>query len=152
MGDRANLVISFKSTAEAQTLADALPGTIVLYSHWGGTDLGLDLAAALKKAMPRWADPTYAARIIVSQMVGGDWASETGYGLLAGETSDNEHAILLVDLEQLKVRLFGDAGEYVSADSTGNTKPTAEWAFAQFAAMEPAEARYAHQGPADSDD
>lgn len=146
MGDRANLVIAYKSTANATTLGEALPGTVVLYTHSGGYRLGPDLAAALFKCKPRWTDDTYGARIIVSQIVGKEWASEYGYGLLAGQTSDNERAILLVDFEQQKVRRFGNPGEYLSPSKCEASKPTAEWSFEEFSSMAPTDARLAHLG------
>lgn len=152
MGDRTNFVISYKSTADAKTLADALPGSLVLYSHWGGYEAGPSLSVALKAAKPRWTDYSYCARIIVSQIVGDYWKDETGYGLLVGEVADNEHAILLVDLKQQKVRLFGDAGEYLSLNSAGSAKPTAEWSFAEFAEMDVAQAGKAHQGDGSYDE
>jgi hypothetical protein len=44
---------------------------------------------ALAKATPRWDDPTYATRIVVSQLIGNNWNSETGYGLyVTNETSE----------------------------------------------------------------
>jgi len=60
-----------------------------LYSHWGGYDRFGSLANALHAAEPRWNDTTYAARIIVSQLIGGDWADELGFGLWAS----NEHGL-----------------------------------------------------------
>lgn len=54
-----------------------------LYSHWGGYDRFVSLAKALRAAEPRWTDTSYAARIIVSQLIGTDWAEETGFGLWA---------------------------------------------------------------------
>ena len=54
-----------------------------LYSHWGETDRFEDLARALHAARPRWNDESYAARIIVSQLIGPQWESETGFGLWA---------------------------------------------------------------------
>lgn len=54
-----------------------------LYSHWGETDRFSDLANALEKARPRWSDESYAARIIVSQLIGPLWESDTGFGLWA---------------------------------------------------------------------
>ncbi len=54
-----------------------------LYSHWGGYDRFIDLARALQAAEPRWNDSSYAARIIVSQLIGDQWAEEIGFGLPA---------------------------------------------------------------------
>ena len=71
MGDRS--VVGFRTTHDAPTL--------YLYSHWGGRSLNMQLADALVTARPRWNDPAYATRICVSQIIGHDWARETGYGL-----------------------------------------------------------------------
>lgn len=147
MGDRANLVISFKSTADAKTLAEALPNSIVLYSHWGGYDLGPDLARALDAARSRWDDDSYSARIIVSQVIGSAWNQPAGYGLMPGELGDNERAVLLVDLKQQKVRRFGDPGRYLSPDAAPHAEPTGEWTFEQFAAFTEDQARAAHLVP-----
>jgi hypothetical protein len=61
-----------------------------LYSHWGGDNKIQDLAYAIKKAQPRWQDEGYAARIIVSYLIGSDWENETGFGLYAGENGGEE--------------------------------------------------------------
>lgn len=54
-----------------------------LYSHWGEYERFQNLAHALDKARPRWSDESYAARIIVSNLIGPDWDSELGFGLWA---------------------------------------------------------------------
>lgn len=57
--------------------------SVNLYSHWGGYDRFINLAAALKAAEPRWNDSSYCTRIIVSQLIGDSWKDETGFGLWA---------------------------------------------------------------------
>lgn len=146
MGDRANLVLTSKSTAEAKTLGDALPGSIVLYSHWGGYDMGPALAAALKAAKPRWDDDSYGMRIIVSQVIGAEWADTNGLGLQAGELGDNERAVLLVDFAQQKVRRFGDPASYLNPRIAASATPTGEWTFSEFASFTADAARIAHLG------
>ena len=79
MGDR--IVYSIKQDKDS---------SVNLYSHWGGESRFINLAVALKAAEPRWGDETYCTRIIVSQLIGEDWNSETGYGLWA---SDSDNAI-----------------------------------------------------------
>jgi hypothetical protein len=151
MGDRTNFVITPKTTAEAKTLADALPGAIVLYSHGGGWDAGPDLAKALRAAKSRieMGDHGYTSRILVSQIIGMAWSRETGYGLYVGEIGDNEHAVFVVDLEQGKVRLFGHSGTYLSPGSALRQEPTAEWLIADFAALGDEAARAVHMGESD---
>lgn len=89
MGDRANFVF-----------VQPNGNSIVLYGHWAGHNMLSNLADAVTKAMPRWSDVSYATRIAISQMVGEQWNSETGWGLQVNEISDNEHKIPVVDFEQ----------------------------------------------------
>ena len=72
---------------------------ISLYSHWGEDSRHTDLAIALDHARPRWSDESYCARIIVSQLIGDDWNSETGYGLMAGNQGMYDETAIDVDLE-----------------------------------------------------
>jgi hypothetical protein len=67
-------------------------GEMVLYSHWGGDTKKTDLAGALNAAMPRikMGDTSYALRIIISQLIGDSWDSETGYGLFLGPNGGEE--------------------------------------------------------------
>lgn len=73
-----------------------------LYSHWGGYGRHEALATALRAAQPRWTDSTYAARIIVSQLIGDQWGSETGFGLWAsdedGQYSGGDHPDIVINL------------------------------------------------------
>ena len=75
--------------------------SINLYSHWGGYDRFVTLAKALKAAEPRWDDTSYATRIIVSQLIGTDWADETGFGLWASNEQGmygGDHPDITIDL------------------------------------------------------
>ena len=59
-----------------------------------------DLAYAIAKASPRWDDISYATRIMISQLVGESWNSETGYGLFAdaiGGEESYEHTVIDLD-------------------------------------------------------
>ena len=86
MGDRANF--GFRQSDG---------NTIVLYGHWAGHNMLANLASAVDKARGRWADEAYATRICISQLVGDDWNSETGWGISVNTISDNEHKIPLID-------------------------------------------------------
>jgi hypothetical protein len=86
MGDRANF--GFKQSNGE---------TIILYGHWAGHDMLKNLAKAVETARPRWIDEAYATRIVVSQLVGNDWTSETGWGLSVNTILDNEHKIPVID-------------------------------------------------------
>lgn len=91
MGDR--VVFSIKQ-------ADG--NSINLYSHWGGYDRFRALAAALEKSRPRWTDESYGIRIIVSQLIGDQWDTETGFGLWAatdlGAYFGGDHPDLVIDM------------------------------------------------------
>jgi hypothetical protein len=72
-------------------------GSVWLYSHWGGDSKVADLQAAIEKAKPRWDDPSYAMRIVVSQLIGSDWDSETGFGLSSYESGEESYDPIVVD-------------------------------------------------------
>lgn len=57
--------------------------SIYLYSHWGGDSKWVDTASALAESEPRWGDVSYASRIFISQIIGNNWNSETGYGIVS---------------------------------------------------------------------
>lgn len=67
-------------------------GDLTLYSHWGGESKREDLAFAIQKAMPRikMGDPSYALRIMISQLIGESWDDETGFGLFVGSEGGEE--------------------------------------------------------------
>jgi hypothetical protein len=61
---------------------------IHLYSHSGGEEKFGDTQNAIIAAMPRWNDPSYGARIFISNIVRENWDSETGFGIGAGSSSE----------------------------------------------------------------
>ena len=76
-----------------------------LYSHWGGYDRYSALAYALEKSRPRWNDESYASRIIISNLIGPEWDSETGWGLWAGEdfgAGDYPSITVHLDIKQVE--------------------------------------------------
>lgn len=89
MGDRANFAF-----------VQPNGNTIVLYGHWGGHQMLNNLAESVAMAQPRWSDPAYATRIVISRMIGDGWAYETGWGLHVNEIGDNEHKIPVIDWAQ----------------------------------------------------
>ena len=82
MGDRANVII---------TAGENPP--VVLYSHWGGTDLhNGSLEAAMINARHRIGDPGYYVKLLADSL--------EEQGLLSGigtTLDDNEHPIMVVD-------------------------------------------------------
>ena len=100
MGDR--IVYSIKQDKDL---------SVNLYSHWGGYDRFATLARALKAAEPRWNDVSYGTRIIVSHLIGDEWADELGFGLWAS----NEHGMYGGDHPDIIIDLINKTVE----DETG---------------------------------
>jgi hypothetical protein len=105
MGDRANVIFTTKKAVTGKGQDRLLKGNIVLYSHWGGCELATNVRKALAKAEGRWSDAGYATRIIVSRLVGDEWADTTGFGLYVGELGDNSHNFVVVDFAVQCIRI-----------------------------------------------
>ena len=101
--------------------------SVNLYSHWGGYDRFVNLANALRAAEPRWNDSSYATRIIVSQLIGDEWAAETGFGLWASSEHGmygGDHPDIVIDLvsktveDETGIHPFADFINYHAAPLT----------------------------------
>ncbi len=68
---------------------DESGNAIHLYSHWGGDSKFADTQRALTRAQSRWADTSYGSRIFISQIIGSEWESDTGFGIAVGNDTDN---------------------------------------------------------------
>jgi hypothetical protein len=79
MGSRTEWIIKEDNSGNA----------VHLYSHWGGDSKFADTQSAIAKAEPRWHDTSYGVRIFISQIIGNQWESETGFGIAVGNDSDN---------------------------------------------------------------
>lgn len=114
MGDRSNIVIASQSTHGKRFKQILRPDTgcqpVVLYSHWGGTEMPTDLRDALALRQ-RWNDPAYLARIIFREMGAGK-PGETGFGICAGELADNEYLIAVVDTEEQTVGFYRQSEDF----------------------------------------
>jgi hypothetical protein len=99
MGDRANVaILSYSAspvTHYGKPEVEGEVGAVVLYTHWGGTDLPIDVQTALKRNA-RWTDPAYLARLVFCQMID-SVDSETGYGISVNRLEDNEYDVLVLD-------------------------------------------------------
>ncbi len=71
---------------------------VCLYSHWGETTALEDCAHAIAKARPRWGDESYSARIIISHIIGENWAQELGFGIWASNEPCTDEEWLEIDL------------------------------------------------------
>ena len=80
--------------------------TVFLYGHWAGSAMLEKLANAVLKARPRWTDESYATRIAISQLVGEDWDSETGWGIHVNEIGDNEHKVPIINFQTQTFKLY----------------------------------------------
>lgn len=94
MGDRTNTVFRMADGSD-----------VVLYQHWGGHEMMHNLATALDVARPRWSDESYCTRIMISNLIGDEWRSETGYGI-STYIMDNEHSVPIVDFSDNTVALY----------------------------------------------
>ena len=90
MGDRGNIVLRYKTQS---TFSD-----IYLYTHWGGSELGIIVQNALTRGSEYWDDPLYMGRIIFNEMTLGEEVKTTGFGI-SPYIGDNEHALLIVHLD-----------------------------------------------------
>jgi len=79
MGARVNFIFNEDETA----IGEPASPKVVLYSHWGADTWEVDLASALSVAEPRWDDPSYATRIVISNLIGEQWKSLLGFGIYA---------------------------------------------------------------------
>lgn len=106
MGARINYVLKVYPNEQAH---------VTLYSHWGETNWRHDLMLALAHAEPRWTDQNYAARIVVSQLIGDDWHKETGYGLFTSvDGEDLGDFTVIVDFTNQTVNDTGNEHSFSS--------------------------------------
>ena len=98
MGDRANFGIRQNDG-----------NTIFVYGHWAGAGMLAKFANALghgtvANRIP--SDPAYGTRIIISQLIGESWKSDTGWGITVNTLSDNEHKVPVYDFVTDTVSLY----------------------------------------------
>jgi hypothetical protein len=79
MGSRTEWIIKEDNSGNA----------VHLYSHHGGEDKFADTQRALARAQVRWSDTSYGVRIFISQIIGNEWDTITGFGIAAGNDTDN---------------------------------------------------------------
>lgn len=98
MGDRGNIKVY-------QYEGDA---PVYLYTHWRGSEIYKVVKTALARRL-RWEDPPYLTRIIFCELVKGDEASETGFGITTS-IGDNEHTIIGVNPIKQEVTFEAEDG------------------------------------------
>jgi len=124
MGNRANY--GFRSNDD----------TLFLYGHWAGEPgMAERLASALNLAGPRRCDSSYATRITISQLIGDDWNSETGWGLYVNMLGDNENPVFVVDWKMQTVERY-EHPDWMQTSEVINTikenKPDQTWSLSEF--------------------
>ena len=74
--------------------------SVVLYSHWGETEWQRDIAMALQHAKPRWADSSYATRMMISYLMQDCILDETGFGIysITGSNYDLGDTTVVIDI------------------------------------------------------
>lgn len=93
MGDRGNVKIIDQFDPSKH---------VHLYTHWRGSELKDIVQAAMRKRW-RWNDSGYLARIIFCEMVKGDEAGETGFGINADQC--DEGPLIIVNVPEQTVTL-----------------------------------------------
>jgi len=63
---------------------------INVYAHWDGYESVAIMQQAIRAAMPRINDVSYATRILIDQLTKHGRDSETGYGIYVGEVNHEE--------------------------------------------------------------
>lgn len=132
MGDRANVYIR----SRAMDPASARPERgVFLYTHWGGSNLPIDLQHALRRK-ERWQDGPYLTRIIFCEMMRDSsddpLGGETGFGI-STDICDNEHPILAVYPEEKSVALIAKGQAYAEPQTW---KPLVGWSFEAFCKLD----------------
>jgi hypothetical protein len=89
MGARINYV--FKDSEDGPS--------VVLYSHWGQDGWETDIAMALEHSKPRWGDPSYATRMMISYLMQHSILDDTGFGIYAinGNNYDLGEQTVVID-------------------------------------------------------
>lgn len=99
MGDRA--VFGFRQYNDSPL--------VFLYSHWGGSSQETDLGEALTFAMPRWNDPQYGTRMLLTHLTRHAGDGDTGYGIYAGNENmphgGDYRFVYIVDFTTQRVQL-----------------------------------------------
>ena len=79
--------------------------SVVLYSHWGETEWERDIAMALEHSKPRWADTSYATRMMISYLMQDSILEETGFGIYAvnGPNYELGDSTVIIDFTDMTV-------------------------------------------------
>jgi len=95
--------------------------TLWLYGHYAGDGMLETLADAVAHAQPRWDEPTYGTRMMISHMIGSDWDGEYGWGI-GFDLPYCEHSVPVIDFASQEMWLY----PYPGCDGVS------DWALSQY--------------------
>lgn len=98
MGDRANLRLRYSGDNH-----------LVLYTHWGGSELHLMAQQAVKRLIEsgRIGDETYAARNVICELIPADeYDKYTGWGVGFDFAPDAAHPLIEINLVDGRVQIY----------------------------------------------
>jgi hypothetical protein len=97
-------------------VADRGGDVLYLYSHWGGLHWDTNLKNAIYKAGTHSKSSERANRIVISELIGKNWDSTTGYAFSINNVTDTEYGYVpVVDFEHSTVTFY----EYSYEDELG---------------------------------
>jgi hypothetical protein len=94
-------------------VVDRTGDVLYLYSHWGGATWNSDLSNAIYKAGVHSRSSERANRIFISQLIGANWDSTTGYAFSINNVTDTEYGYVpVVDFNHSTVTFYEYSYEY----------------------------------------
>lgn len=120
MGNRANLRLRYTGDRY-----------LVLYTHWGGSDLHSMAQRAVKRLIEscRIGDETYAARNVICELIPADeYDKYTGWGIGFDYAPDAEHPLIEINLVDGRVQVYNSNPLYDWRNETGEKfESTPSW-------------------------
>lgn len=88
-------------------VADRTGDVLYLYSHWGGATWNSDLCNAIVKAGAHSRSSERANRIVISQLMGTNWDSVSGYAFSINNVTDTEYGYVpVVDFNNATITFY----------------------------------------------
>jgi hypothetical protein len=85
--------------------------SLYFYTHWAGSELPAAAEKAVKAAMPRKGDDSYALKIVIDTLINetGTRDKETGGGLMFEPYAEDEYnknkPSVIIDIKEMSVRV-----------------------------------------------
>jgi len=88
-------------------VADRTGDVLYLYSHWGGATWNSDLSNAIVTAGAHSNSSERANRIFISQLIGKNWDSISGYAFSINNVTDTEYGYVpVVDFNHSTITFY----------------------------------------------